>query len=65
MRKMSAWAKQHPWSARIIIVVSFILLNTAGYTTGLMLQDSGINLPVAAILFFCAPICNRIHCLPF
>ncbi len=52
MRKISVWAKQHPWAARFIIIASFILLNVLGFTTGLLLHDAGIYLPLAAILFF-------------
>jgi hypothetical protein len=52
MKKISLWAKHHPWSARITIVVSFIILNGLGFTTGLLLHNLGIDLPVATIVFF-------------
>jgi hypothetical protein len=52
MKKISVWAKSHPWPARIIIVVSFILLNGLGIITGLLMRDIEIILPSAALLFF-------------
>jgi hypothetical protein len=52
MRKISIWAKRHQWSARIIIIASFVILNVLGFTTGLLLKEAGIFLPLAAILFF-------------
>lgn len=52
MKKISLWAKSHPWPARIIIVVSFILLNGLGIVTGLLLRDLQVILPSATLLFF-------------
>lgn len=52
MRKISVWAKYHQWSARLIIIVSFIFLNVLGLSTGLLLHDLGINLSVSTIVFF-------------
>lgn len=52
MRKISSWAKLHPVSAQIIIVSSFLVLNILGYSTGLLLRETGISLPFITILFF-------------
>jgi len=52
MKKISLWAKNHKWTARIIIVVSFLLLNALGMVTGLLLRDIRVILPLAALLFF-------------
>ncbi len=52
MKKISIWAKRHPRSARITIFVFFVILNVLGFTTGMLLNDTGIYLPVFAIVFF-------------
>jgi len=65
MKKISVWAKHHPWTARIIIVVSFILLNVLGFTTGLLLHDSGIYLPLAVLLFFACLYATGFIAYPF
>ncbi|MGQ0738923.1 MAG: hypothetical protein ACT4OJ_07695 [Bacteroidota bacterium] len=52
MKKISFWAKSHPWPARILIVVSFILLNGLGIITGLLMRDLEIIFPSAALFFF-------------
>lgn len=52
MRKISFWAKRHPWPARIIIVVSFVILNVLGFATGLLLADMDIILPAALMFLF-------------
>lgn len=54
MRKISVWAKQHPWHARFIIVISFLLLGTIGILSGLMLGNMGISIPLAFLLCFAA-----------
>jgi hypothetical protein len=65
MRKISLWAKHHPWLARIIIIVSFIVLNVLGFTTGLLLHDASIFLPVAALLFFICLYATGFIAYPF
>ncbi|MFZ9387554.1 MAG: hypothetical protein ACO25B_06705 [Chitinophagaceae bacterium] len=50
MRKLSFWASRHPWGARVIIVLSLIMLNIIAVLTGLLLLDMGIHLPLAFIL---------------
>ncbi len=52
MKKISLWANRHPWTSRIIIIVSFLVLNVLGFTTGWLLLDSGIYLPFMALLSF-------------
>jgi predicted membrane channel-forming protein YqfA (hemolysin III family) len=51
MKKISLWAKHHKWTARFIIIISFGLLNIAGITTGMLLDDLNITLP-SIVLFF-------------
>jgi hypothetical protein len=50
MKKISLWATRHKWQARILIVVSFLLLNILGFYTGMRLSDTGVSLPVGFIL---------------
>lgn len=65
MRKISVWAKQHPWAARIIIVVSFIILSVLGFTTGVLLRDAGIYLSLAVLLFFVCLYATGFIAYPF
>jgi hypothetical protein len=43
MRKISFWAKQHRYAARILIVSSFFLLTLLGIAAGKMLLQNGIE----------------------
>ena len=52
MKKLSVWAKDHKWSARFIIVASFIILNILGAVTGVLLSSLSISIPASVILFF-------------
>lgn len=52
MKKISYWAKAHKWSARFIIVVSFLLLNGIGIVTGILLSQLDINVPVIVMVAF-------------
>jgi len=45
MQKISLWAKQHRWSARILIVVFFLMLTGLGLITGVLLRSLSITLP--------------------
>ncbi len=54
MRKLSLWAKQNPWHARFVIVISFLLLGTIAILSGLMLGNLGVSLPLAFLLCFAA-----------
>ena len=49
MKKLSFWARDHKWPARFIIVFSFVLLNTAGIVTGMLLDDLKVTIPSAAL----------------
>jgi hypothetical protein len=52
MKKISYWAKHHPWSSRIIIVLSFIFLTALGIFTGDLLNQLGIFFsPVWIVVF--------------
>ena len=52
MKKISAWAKDHKWSARFLIIASIIVLNILGVITGVLLSSLGISIPVTVMLFF-------------
>ena len=52
MRKISTWAKTHQWPARIIIILSFLLLTANGIITGLLLKDIAVTVPVFALIVF-------------
>ncbi len=60
MKKISAWAKDHKRSARIIIVVSVIALNILGIVTGVYLNELGISLPLSFLLF-----CGGLYAIGF
>jgi hypothetical protein len=47
MRKISLWAKNHKWQARVSIVVIFLLLNALGIFIGSLLHQLNIILPIA------------------
>ena len=52
MKRISFWARNHKWPARIIIVVSFILLNVLGIFTGIFLDKLGISISSTTLLVF-------------
>ena len=60
MRKLSLWAKHHKQTARLIIILSFILLTLITYYSGTWLNDLGVMLPEAtlliAVLFYFAGV---------
>ena len=39
MKKISFWARDHKWLARLSIVIIYLLLNIIGITTGILLHD--------------------------
>ncbi|HUS01783.1 MAG TPA: hypothetical protein VMY77_08655 [Chitinophagaceae bacterium] len=45
MKKISGWARDHIWQARLIIVVIYILLNVIGIFTGKLLREVDVILP--------------------
>lgn len=49
MRKISIWAKRHKWSARVMIIVSFIFLNFIGVAIGILFKEQELYIP--AIVF--------------
>jgi hypothetical protein len=58
MKKISIWAKNHKWPARIVIIVSYLLLTVIGFKTGNLLAELGIfissiGLFVFASIYFC------------
>jgi len=59
MRKLSSWARQNKWEARIIIVLSHIVLILLAWFTGSRLTSIGFDLPaylvyVFAVIYFMA-----------
>ncbi|MDQ3551217.1 MAG: hypothetical protein M3413_06790 [Bacteroidota bacterium] len=53
MRKLSKWARQNPWYARITIVLSYIVLNALGFFIGKAFLDW--HLKISGFLIY--PIC--------
>jgi len=53
MRKLSKWARQNPWYARITIVLSYIVLNAIGFFIGKAFLDW--HLKISGFLIY--PIC--------
>jgi len=51
MKKISTWAKNNKWLARILVIICHILLNVMGIITGILMSDLDINIPVAALPF--------------
>ena len=52
MRKISLWAKNHKWQARVSIVIIFILLNALGILIGRLLHQLNIVFPPALLYIF-------------
>ena len=50
MRKLSLWASDHPWTARVLIISLYIPLNLLGIITGDVLYDVGVIFPGSFIL---------------
>ncbi|MBS1621821.1 MAG: hypothetical protein JST10_04260 [Bacteroidetes bacterium] len=53
MKKISFWARTHKWPARIIIIISFIILDVLGIIIGVLLNDLNISLSFISLLCFC------------
>jgi hypothetical protein len=43
MKRLSLWARHHKWSARLLIVACYVVLNTAGFLIGDLLLLMGIT----------------------
>ena len=52
MKNLSLWAKGHIRAARILIVISFILLTALGISTGRLLSETGISISSATLIIF-------------
>lgn len=46
MRQLAGWASAHKWSARLLIVLIYQFLNTAGYFNGFFLSAAGTPVPL-------------------
>jgi len=57
MKKISFWAKHHKRAARIIIIVSFLLLNVLGIVSGSLLASLDIVIPVAVLVSLACIYC--------
>ena len=57
MKKISIWAKDHKWSARFLIIASFIVLNALAILTGVLLSSIGISVPLTVMLLFAGAYC--------
>lgn len=59
MKQISLWAKNHKWQARIVIIVSFVMLTALGLLVGRLMADIGITFSsVALFAFATAYICG-------
>ena len=52
MRKLSFWAKQNPWKARIILVIAHTAFLLLALFTGQNLSQSGVQLPAWPLYIF-------------
>ncbi|HYM93573.1 MAG TPA: hypothetical protein VET23_05490 [Chitinophagaceae bacterium] len=52
MKKISYWAKSHKWQTWVVIIVAFLILNTLGIITGILLQELEISVSVI-LMFIC------------
>lgn len=52
MKSISYWARAHKLAARIIIIVSFLMLNIIGIITGFLLHQFGVVLTVGVLYCF-------------
>lgn len=64
MRKLSFWAKHHPVSARIIIIISHTLLVWIGIFLGTQLSLSGIRFSSSWIYFLIVLFLIVVACYP-
>ncbi|MEI9944232.1 MAG: DUF6268 family outer membrane beta-barrel protein, partial [Chitinophagaceae bacterium] len=65
MRNLSAWGRNHKWSARFLIILSYVLLNWLGIKTGILLNDTGFNFSPLALFAFIAVFSYRYFMYPF
>jgi len=54
MQQISFWAKEHPWTARLIIIACYVGLNITGIITGHLLNK--LNVPLTPLFLFMAVI---------
>jgi energy-coupling factor transporter transmembrane protein EcfT len=52
MKKISYWARSHKWASRIIIVVSFIVLDVLAVLSGDLLRQLSVVIPFSWLLLF-------------
>jgi hypothetical protein len=54
MKRLSFWANQHKWSARLLIVIGYLVLNAAGFLIGDLLELLGVHVSSWFIYLLCA-----------
>jgi hypothetical protein len=54
MKRLSLWAYHHKWSARLLIVVCYLVLNTAGFLIGDLLGLMGVHVSSGLVYLFSA-----------
>lgn len=64
MRRLSCWAKNNKAQARIIIVLSFVLLTGIGIATGILLKDIGVSFSSTPLLAVIVAYCIGIVAYP-
>ena len=56
-KQLSFWARQHKWSSRFIIVLSFAIMNVLAIISGSLLNDLDVNISkwflILSIVLFC------------
>ena len=64
MRKLSVWARHHPWPARICILLLYVPLNITGLITGDLLFGLGVQLPAGFLVFAMAQFVITVFFFP-
>ncbi len=65
MKKISLWAKHHPWPARLSIVALYIILNASGISLGKLLSASGFHLPSFTWSLLCLLLFSAMLLYPY
>ena len=64
MKQLSVWAKNHKRAARLIIILSFVILTFLGILTGLLLTDLNIILSPTTYFVFSILFCTGLLFYP-
>jgi hypothetical protein len=68
MKQISFWAKEHPWTSRLVIITCYVGLNITGIITGHLLNELSVNfsplfLFIVVILFLAGFMAYPSHLL--